>query len=73
MKLTVEVKTNAKKEGVEKTEDNIFIVRVNVPPVEGKANKRVIALLAKYLKKPKSAFEITGGLKSKRKTIKLES
>lgn len=71
MKITVQVKPNSKKEAVEKQEDGSYLVRVNAPPTEGKANERVIELLSKSLKIPKSKFTLIGGHKSKRKVFEI--
>ncbi len=69
MKISVHVKPNSKKESVEKLSDGSYSVRFNTPPVEGRANQRLIELLSEYFKKPKSHFEIISGLKSKKKTV----
>lgn len=71
LKITVQVKTNSKHESVEKNKENSYTVRVNTPPVDGKANKRVIELLAKYLNQPKSSIQIVSGFKSKIKIIQI--
>ncbi len=71
MKINVVVKTKSKKEGVEALSDDSYIVRVNVPPVEGKANLRVIELLAKHLGCPKSQIQLVNGDKSKKKVFKV--
>jgi len=72
MKLTVRVKPNARNEGVEESAEGL-IVRVNAPPVEGKANKRVIELLARRFHVPKSAVVIIGGGKGKMKIVEILS
>lgn len=46
-------------------------LRLNAPPVDGKANKAVIAFLAKSLKIPKSAVTIRSGMQSRMKKILL--
>ena len=46
-----------------------LIVRVSVAPEKGKANKAVIATLAKSLKLAKSRLTITGGLAERTKTV----
>jgi uncharacterized protein len=46
-----------------------LIVRVSVPPEKGKANKAVIATLAKSLKLAKSRLTITAGLADRNKTV----
>ena len=44
-------------------------VRVTAVPEKGKANKALIALLAKAFKLPKSDIEITAGSNDRRKTL----
>lgn len=68
-KIHVHVKLKSKKEAVEQLEDSSFIVRCNAPPVEGKANKKVIELLSKYLKVPKSHFNLVKGHSCKLKVF----
>ena len=46
-------------------------LRLTTPPVDGKANKAVIAFLAKLFKIPKSAIIITHGLQSRSKKVRL--
>ena len=46
-------------------------VRLQAPPVDGKANKAVIAFFAKALKIPKSAVTLRSGLQSRMKKIVL--
>lgn len=72
MKVTVTVKTNSKIESVEKLSDQEFIVRVNVPPVEGKANKRITELLSEYFDVPKSKVSLASGEKSKKKVFEIK-
>jgi len=51
--------------------DGTFEVRVGVPPVEGKANKRAVELLAKHFLVSKSQIELVSGHKSKFKVFSL--
>jgi uncharacterized protein (TIGR00251 family) len=44
-------------------------VRVATPPEDGKANARLVALLAEALEQPKSAIEIVAGATARLKTI----
>lgn len=46
-------------------------LRLTAPPVDGKANKAVIAFWAKFLKIPKSAITIKSGLHNRMKKILL--
>lgn len=69
MKVSVSVKTNSKVESVEKQADGSFVVRVRVPPIEGKANERVRELLAEHFQVSKSSVELAAGPKSKTKVF----
>ena len=46
-------------------------ITITAPPVEGKANKKCIAYLAKYFNVAKSKIEIISGLASKNKLIRI--
>ena len=52
--------------------ERILKVTVTAPPEDGKANKAVIALLAKRLKLPKSAIDIASGETSRHKTLLID-
>lgn len=61
MKLKIIVKPNAKTRRVDKLLDGTLKVLVDEPPLEGRANKAVIEVLAEYLNVPKSRIVITVG------------
>lgn len=69
--LNVKVKPNSKKNEVVR-DDNILIVTVTDAPVDGKANEKVLELLAKFFDMPKSKFKILHGKKSRNKIIELK-
>lgn len=71
MKLTITVKTNAKRTAVEKLPDGSYRVAVNAPPVEGKANAAVVRVLSNYFSVPQSAIRIVKGMRGKRKIIEI--
>lgn len=71
MRILVSAKPNSKKEGVEKVDDSHFVVRVNAPAKEGKANKRVEELLAKHLGVSKSSVFLIQGHTSKEKVFEI--
>lgn len=73
MKISVLAKTTSSVESVEQLEDGSYVVRVRVPPVDGKANERIRELLAKHLKRPKSSIEIVLGHKGKKKIFELKT
>ncbi len=73
MKIQVKVKPNSKEQKVQKSSDGSLIVRLKSPPVDGKANKELIELLAKKFKVSKSKIKIKSGLSAKNKLIEIDS
>ena len=60
--LAIRVTTRARRnEIVEVLSDGTVKIRLTAPPVEGKANKELIAFLAQVLEVPKSRLEIVAG------------
>ena len=72
MKIQVTVKPNSKRERVEQINEGEYLVAVNAPAQEGKANKAVIAILSKHFKTRKSAIQISRGLKGRKKIIVID-
>ncbi|MCP2728415.1 DUF167 domain-containing protein [Limnofasciculus baicalensis] len=73
MKKQVKVKPNSKQQKIEESEDGTLIVHLKSPPVDGKANKELIDLLAKRFNVPKSKIIIKSGLSSKNKAIEIDT
>ena len=61
---------SSKVEGIEEG-DGLLIVRVRAPSEKGKANKRLVKLLAKYYGVPMSSIKIVRGLTARNKTVKI--
>ncbi len=61
-------------DGIEEADDGKLSLRVRVTavPEGGKANKALIALLAKRLRMPKSALTILSGETSRKKILRLD-
>jgi uncharacterized protein (TIGR00251 family) len=72
VKFKITVKPNARKNEVTRTADGTLVIRVAVPPIEGKANEKVIEVLSEYLNKPKRSISIISGFKGKNKIIEVE-
>jgi len=70
--LTCRVHPNAPHNRIEKIQDDQLIVRLNSPPVEGKANKALIKLLAKTLHVAPSRLSLIQGDKSRTKVIAVQ-
>ncbi len=73
MKIQVKVKPRSKTEDVTKKMDgDVYVVRVKEPPIEGKANRAVLKLLAKHFGVPESRLRIVTGLSSKNKVVEVK-
>lgn len=72
MLLTVTVKPKSKKPFVTELLNGAFVVAVNAPPREGKANAAVIKALAAHLHVAPSHLTIVQGHTSRQKVIQLE-
>ena len=77
IRLAVKVSPKASAERIQgwaSDEDGgpVLKIAVTAVPEDGKANKAVIALLAKRLKLPKSAITIASGETSRRKTLLID-
>lgn len=80
MKIFVKVKLKAHEEKVKianpelfENNENHFEVFVKEPPLEGRANKRVIELIAEYFKIAPSQIKIIQGFKSREKILEINS
>ena len=69
--LKVKVQPNSSKSGIEGIYGDSLKIKLNSPPVEGKANGELLKFLSKFLKVPKGNLEIISGKNSRIKTIKI--
>jgi uncharacterized protein len=72
MKITVQVKPNSRKETVTVRDDGVYVVQVAVPPVEGKANERLVEILSDHFKRPKRAIQILRGTHGRHKIVEIQ-
>lgn len=72
MNKQIKVKPNSKKQNIEESADGILTVHLKSPPVDGKANKELIELLAKKFNVSKSQIRIKTGLSSKMKLVEID-
>ncbi len=70
-RLSVHVQPGAKQPGIVGWVDDVLRVRVAVPPVDGKANEALIALLSDVLGVPKSNLCIQRGSGARKKMIEV--
>lgn len=69
VRLAVHVMPNAKKSAVAEVHGDALKVRLQAPPVEGKANAALVVFVAATLGLPKSAVALTHGETSRRKLL----
>lgn len=69
-RLGIKVTPNAKKSEISGfLEDGSIKIRLNAPPVDGKANAELIKFLAKELDVRKSSVEIVSGFSTRKKIV----
>ena len=71
--LRLHVQPRAAHDQVAGLQGETLKLRLTSPPVDGKANKAVIATLARLLEVPKSALTLRSALHSRSKTVRIEN
>lgn len=71
MYLRLRLQPRAKKNAVEGEYGDALKIRLTAPPVEGEANKALVAFVAKLLGVKKSAVTIESGEKSRDKRVRV--
>jgi len=67
--IEVRLKPNARQNSINIDDGSVMLVRVNAPPIEGRANTALIELLSETLDVPKSCLSTKRGAASKNKVI----
>jgi len=70
--LRLHVQPRASSNTLAGLQGDMLKLRLTTPPVDGKANKAVIAFLAKLFHLPKSSFSLKSGHQSRSKTIVMQ-
>lgn len=70
--VRVKVKPNARESSLSDAGDGTWLARVKAPPVDGKANAELIALLARHFGCRKSQVSISSGAGARMKLVRLE-
>ena len=71
MKISVNVKPNAKQVKIERVNESHFLIRVKEKPQEGKANRAVIKALAEYFRIPQADVALVKGQSSREKIFEI--
>ena len=69
--LQVKVKPRARTSSLEQAADGTWLAKLKSPPVDGKANQELIALVAARFGCPKGAVTIKTGAAGRLKLVKL--
>jgi uncharacterized protein len=70
--IQIKVKPNSRASLLEQQKDGMWLAQIKSPPVDGKANEELIALVAKHFKCRKSDVSIKSGGSSRIKLVQIE-
>jgi uncharacterized protein len=70
--LQIKVKPNSRASLLEQNDDGTWLAQIKSPPVNGKANDELIALVAKHFRCRKSEVSIKSGGSSRVKLVQIE-
>ncbi|HET8692316.1 MAG TPA: DUF167 domain-containing protein [Steroidobacteraceae bacterium] len=71
MILRILVKPRSRTSELVQAPDGSWIARLKSPPVDGKANAELIALVAAQFRRPKAAVTIKSGASGRRKIVQV--
>lgn len=71
--LQVKVKPNSRAASLEKSSDGTWHAQLKSPPIDGKANEELIALVAEHFGCRKSDVVIKAGASGRMKLVKVET
>jgi uncharacterized protein YggU (UPF0235/DUF167 family) len=69
--LLVKVKPNARRSSLERQADGSWLALLKSPPVDGKANAELVALVARAFGCTKSAVAISAGAGARTKRVRI--
>ena len=70
--IQVKVKPNARVSALEEVDGGPWLAQLKSPPVDGKANKELVTLIARHFGCPKSAVLIKSGASGRMKLVKID-
>ncbi|MGH8095613.1 MAG: DUF167 domain-containing protein [Chthoniobacterales bacterium] len=70
--IQIKVKPNARVSRLEQTADGSWLAFLKSPPVDGRANKELLALVAEHFACSKSAITIKSGAAGRLKLVRVE-
>ena len=70
--ISVKVKPNARASVLAQLEGGAWLAQLRSPPVDGKANKELLSLVARHFACPKSAVSLKSGASARTKLVRIE-
>ena len=70
--LSIKVRPNARTSELLETDDGSWRANLKSPPVDGRANAELIALVAEHFDVPKSTVSIKSGTSGRQKLVRVE-
>ena len=71
--LQVRVKPRAKLSELTQVADGTWVAKLKAPPIDGRANEELVALVAKRFGCPKAAVTIKAGASGRTKLVRVET
>ena len=71
IRIAVQVSPNARKSEIVSSEGDALRIKLQAPPVDGKANDALVQFLAKKLEVPRKQVTITHGQTNRRKLLEI--
>lgn len=71
--LQLKVKPNARTSVLEQQADGTWLAQIKAPPVDGKANEELIALVARHFGVRKAQVSIKSGAGGRMKLVQIEN
>jgi uncharacterized protein (TIGR00251 family) len=71
--LQVKVKPNARASSLAQNPDGTWMAELRSPPVDGKANAELVALVARHFRCGKAAVTIKSGASGRNKLVRIET
>lgn len=71
--IRIKVKPNARVSSLEEVDSGLWLVQVKSSPVDGKANRELVTLIARHFACPKSAVLIKSGKTGRIKLVTIDS
>jgi uncharacterized protein (TIGR00251 family) len=70
--IQIRVKPNSRVSVLEQSEDGTWLAQIKSPPVDGKANEELVALVAKHFECRRSEVSIKSGASGRIKLVRIE-